>query len=170
MHRLALPLHLALPLRLVSPPPCLTLLRLAGKAKPVVAILLALLTANLSIATGYATNNTLTTRATSPLTLVGSNWIWEKASYTLNTLLALRKDFEPPFGKSLIATEIIMTASTFTLYMNGEIFGQNSPHNACLNMFAATSSSVNTDDAIIGAIRVTYDDFTTDDLIGIRKF
>jgi hypothetical protein len=112
---------------------------------------------------------------------VGSNWIWEKASYTLNTLLALRKDFEPPFGKSLIATEIIMTASTFTLYMNGEIFGQNSPHNAwqyasrycvdlqpSLNMFAATSSSVNTDDAIIGAIRVTYDDFTTDDLIGIR--
>ncbi|KAJ6484221.1 hypothetical protein C8R45DRAFT_1215008 [Mycena sanguinolenta] len=150
----------------------------------VVAVLFALLTANLSIATAvsgpesYATNNTLTTRATSPLTLAGSNWIWEKASYTLNTLLALRKDFEPPFGKSLIAAEIIMTASTDTIYVNGEIIGQNSPPDRwqyasrycvdlqpSLNVFAATSSSPNTLDAIIGAIRVTYDDFTTDDLI-----
>ncbi|KAF7369379.1 hypothetical protein MVEN_00266700 [Mycena venus] len=123
--------------------------------------------------------NSLTNRAASPLTLTGANWIWSANYTTANTLVALRKDFVPPLGRSLIAAEIIMTASTVSFYVNGELIGQNLPPSRwqytgryCVdllpsfNVFAASSSSVSIPKAAaIAAIRVTYDDFTTDTIL-----
>jgi hypothetical protein len=42
-------------------------------------------------------------------------------------LLAARKDFVPPLGKSLIAAEIIMTGGQVEFYVNGELIGDNTP-------------------------------------------
>ncbi|KAJ6534463.1 hypothetical protein DFH09DRAFT_1043496 [Mycena vulgaris] len=153
-------------------------------ARLVLYAICALLTPTLSLSTAvssnYATDSSLTTRAASPLTFTGANWIWESASYTANTLLAFRKDFVPPFGKSLIAAEIVMTASNLTFYVNGESIGPGIPLNGrwkyagryCVdlqpsfNLFAATSASTSASNgAIIAAIRVTYDDFTTDEIV-----
>ncbi|KAJ7797970.1 hypothetical protein B0H13DRAFT_1933889, partial [Mycena leptocephala] len=55
-----------------------------------------------------------------------ANWIWS-STYTANTLLAARKDFVPPLGKSLIAAEIIMTGGQVEFYVNGELIGDNTP-------------------------------------------
>ncbi|KAJ7876982.1 hypothetical protein B0H13DRAFT_2347406 [Mycena leptocephala] len=43
--------------------------------------------------------------ATSALSFAASKWIWASTT-TVNGLVALRKDFTPPLGKSLIAGEI----------------------------------------------------------------
>ncbi|KAJ6557541.1 hypothetical protein B0H19DRAFT_1070190 [Mycena capillaripes] len=110
--------------------------------------------------------------------MAGSNWIWS-SKYTANTLLAVRKDFEPPFGKSLIAAEILMTAGPISFYVNGELIGGVNPGNPykyvgrycvdlqpSLNVFAATSFSASVPNAaLVAAIRVTYDDFTTDTIV-----
>jgi hypothetical protein len=111
--------------------------------------------------------------------LAGANWIWG-ASYAANTLLALRKDFVPPFGKSLIAAEIVTTASNISFYVNGEFIGPGASllgrwkyvGRYCVdlqpsfNVFAATSLSLTVPPAaMIAAIRVTYDDFTTDEIV-----
>ncbi|KAJ7865328.1 hypothetical protein B0H14DRAFT_2734447 [Mycena olivaceomarginata] len=136
-------------------------------------VLFSLFAAKLSLSTdvsaNYATGSSLTTRAASPLTFAGANWIWG-AKYTANTLLALRKDFVPPFGKSLIAAEIVTTASNISFYVNGEFIGPGASllgrWNLASNVFAATSLSLTVPPAaMIAAIRVTYDDFTTDEIV-----
>ncbi|KAJ7203131.1 hypothetical protein GGX14DRAFT_544369 [Mycena pura] len=144
--------------------------------------LLALLLAQLSLSTtvsdNHASNTSLTTRASSPLSFAASKWIW-RATYTADTFVALRKDFTPPLGKSLIAAEILVTVdNNMQLYVNGEFIGSGTPGRTrfaqrfCVdlqpsfNVFAINASSSNIPDAaMIATILLTYSDFTTDTIV-----
>ncbi|KAF8178856.1 hypothetical protein K438DRAFT_1977712 [Mycena galopus ATCC 62051] len=133
-----------------------------------------------TVATSVGTNASLVPAVTSPLSFASSKWIWT-ASSTAGATVALRKDFTPPLGKSLIAAEIIITADTdLTFYVNGEFIGSaptpDHPRFAqrycvdllpSLNVFAATgiSPSPATDGGLLATILVTYSDFTTDTII-----
>ncbi|KAJ7233708.1 hypothetical protein B0H12DRAFT_1239239 [Mycena haematopus] len=73
-----------------------------------------------------------------------SNWIWKSGS----TAASFRKDFTPPFGKALIAAEMIITAISngFNLYVNGEYIGSETTAAAggTVSDSASTSSQVST--------------------------
>lgn len=110
------------------------------------------------------------------LSFEASNWIWKSGS----TSVAVRKDFTPPLGKSLIAAEIIITAIMgFNLYVNGDYIGSESTFDRwgygqrfCIdiqpsfNVFAvnATTKTANVG-GILATILVTYSDGTTDTLV-----
>ncbi|KAJ7469589.1 hypothetical protein FB451DRAFT_1176826 [Mycena latifolia] len=94
--------------------------------------------------------------------------------------VALRKDFTPPLGKSLIVSEMIITAAlSMDVYVNGEYIGSNipphRPHFAqrfCVdllpsyNVFAVNASTPATTDAgLLATILLTYSDGTTDTLV-----
>jgi hypothetical protein len=94
--------------------------------------------------------------------------------------VALRKDFTPPAGKSLIVAEIIITAAnTFEFYVNGDYVGSGTPNlrggfaqRFCidllpsLNVFAANASAdLIPQGAFIATILLTYSDFTQDTLV-----
>ncbi|KAF8187569.1 hypothetical protein K438DRAFT_1972716 [Mycena galopus ATCC 62051] len=147
----------------------------------VITALCSLLFATVSLcATSVGTDASLVPAVTSPLSFASSKWIWT-ASSTAGATVALRKDFTPPLGKSLIAAEIIITADTdLTFYVNGEFIGSaptpDHPRFAqrycvdllpSLNVFAATgiSPSPATDGGLLATILVTYSDFTTDTII-----
>ncbi|KAJ7443529.1 hypothetical protein FB451DRAFT_1568633 [Mycena latifolia] len=141
-----------------------------------------LLTATLSLSAAVfekdVVDTSLTTRATSPLDFTGANWIWN-STYIANAWIAVRKDFVPPLGKSLIAAEIVMTSGEVDFYVNGELIGANAYPNPwqyagryCVdllpsfNVFAANSTSPSVaHGAVIASIRVTYNDFTTDIIV-----
>ncbi|KAJ6527570.1 hypothetical protein DFH09DRAFT_1371378 [Mycena vulgaris] len=116
--------------------------------------------------------------ATSALSFAASKWIWASTT-TANGLVALRKDFTPPLGKSLIAGEIILTAANFDLYLNGDYVGSATPPSRsaltqrfCFdllpsyNVFAVNASTAATrDGAFIATILLTYSDFTQDTIV-----
>ncbi|KAF8144839.1 hypothetical protein K438DRAFT_1992400 [Mycena galopus ATCC 62051] len=117
-----------------------------------------------------------TSDATTALSFTNSEWIWTPTT-TANALVAFRKDFTPPLGKSLIAAEVIITASnTFTFYVNGDVIGsQTPPHRGgfsqrfcidllpSLNVFAVNASTTAAaSGALIATIFVTYQDGTHD--------
>ncbi|KAF7363035.1 hypothetical protein MVEN_00655300 [Mycena venus] len=110
------------------------------------------------------------------LSFAASNWIWKPSS----TLAAFRKDFTPPFGKSLIAAEMIITAITgFNLYVNGDYIGSDSTlgrwgysQRFCIdlqpsfNVFAVNATTTNASvGGVLATILVTYSDGTTDTLV-----
>ncbi|KAF7360015.1 hypothetical protein MVEN_00729100 [Mycena venus] len=91
--------------------------------------LLSVLLAPLTYAAGAnnATDSGLAPAVTSPLNFASSKWIWTSTT-TTNALVALRKGFTPPLGKSLIAAEILITAdNSFNLYVNGDYVGSGTP-------------------------------------------
>ncbi|KAJ6512346.1 hypothetical protein DFH09DRAFT_1374198 [Mycena vulgaris] len=105
-----------------------------------------------------------------------SEWIWT-ATTVPGATRALRKDFTPPFGKSLVAADIVIAAnSAATLFVNGELAGTSNANRyarrLCVsllpsfNVFAinATTGSTTTG-AVLAAIQVTYSDGTTDMLV-----
>ncbi|KAJ7464164.1 hypothetical protein FB451DRAFT_1562024 [Mycena latifolia] len=121
----------------------------------------------------------LDSRATSPLNFAASKWIWTPKT-TANAFVGLRKDFTPPLGKSLIAAEVIITASNaLNLYVNGEYIGAGTPPNRgrfaeryCIdllpsyNVFAVNASTTAASDGgILATILVTYSDGTTDTIV-----
>ncbi|KAJ7782174.1 hypothetical protein B0H14DRAFT_3893889 [Mycena olivaceomarginata] len=123
--------------------------------------------------------------ATSPLTFAASKWIWSSTTATANTFVGFRKDFTPPFGKSLIAAEIIFTVyQSLSFYVNGVYIGSgNTPASAprpgsvrrfcadllpSYNVFAVIASTPGSGAAVgafIATILVTYSDGTQDTLV-----
>ncbi|KAJ7459609.1 hypothetical protein B0H11DRAFT_2059237 [Mycena galericulata] len=116
--------------------------------------------------------------AQAPLTFGSSDWIWT-ATTTASEVIALRKDFTAPFGKSLIAAEIIITAiADMNLYVNGDYIGSlETPQRwgyaqrFCVdllpgyNVFAVNASTPDTTlQGLVATILLTYSDGTTDTL------
>jgi hypothetical protein len=116
-------------------------------------------------------------RATAPLSLAASDWIWLPT--TAASSAALRKDFTPPLGKALIAAEIIITASAnpTDFFVNGEYIGSTILPNhiqfaqrfcvdllPSFNVFAANATS-NGHGGLLATILLTYSDDTTDTLV-----
>ncbi|KAJ7459616.1 hypothetical protein B0H11DRAFT_2059271, partial [Mycena galericulata] len=116
--------------------------------------------------------------AQAPLTFGSSDWIWT-ATTTASEVIALRKDFTAPFGKSLIAAEIIITAiADMNLYVNGDYIGSlETPQRwgyaqrFCIdllpgyNVFAVNASTPDTTlQGLVATILLTYSDGTTDTL------
>ncbi|KAJ7142030.1 hypothetical protein C8R43DRAFT_1071285 [Mycena crocata] len=121
----------------------------------------------------------LTSAATSALSFASSKWIWTPTD-TPNAFVALRKDFTPPLGKSLIAAEIITTAdNAMQLFVNGDFIGSGTPiHRArfanrycvdllpSLNVFAVNASTTATSGGgVIATILLTYSDGTKDTIL-----
>ncbi|KAJ7482669.1 hypothetical protein FB451DRAFT_1170531 [Mycena latifolia] len=116
--------------------------------------------------------------ATSALSFTASKWIWASTT-TANGLVALRKDFTPPLGKSLITAEIIRTAANFDLYVNEDYVGSATPPSRgaltqrfcfdllpSFNLFPVNASTAATrDGAFIATILLTYSDFTQDTIV-----
>ncbi|KAJ7904918.1 hypothetical protein B0H13DRAFT_741276 [Mycena leptocephala] len=150
-------------------------------ARLVLRLLLSLLLVPLSLCSPASRNNAndihVTARAQAQLGFSSSQWIWTGAPYTLGAPVGLRKDFQTPFGKALVAAEIIITAfDTMELYVNGALTGGDNirPRYAsryCVslapffNVFAvqATFTGVTSADqaAMIATILLTYSDGTT---------
>ncbi|KAJ6483651.1 hypothetical protein DFH09DRAFT_404881 [Mycena vulgaris] len=118
-------------------------------------------------------------RATSPLSFTASKWIWTPTT-TANAFVALRKDFTPPLGKSLVAAEILITAATaMELFVNGDYVGSGTPprrggfaRRFCVdllpsyNVFAVNASTTGVSNgAMLATILLTYSDGTTDTLL-----
>ncbi|KAJ6557551.1 hypothetical protein B0H19DRAFT_118348 [Mycena capillaripes] len=153
-------------------------------ARLVLRLLLSLLLVQLSLCSPASRNNAsdirVTARAQAQLDLSSSQWIWTGTPYTLGAPVGLRKDFQTPFGKALVAGEIIITAfDTMELYVNGALTGGDNirPRYAsryCVslapffNVFAvrATFTGVTSADqaAMIATILLTYSDGTTQSL------
>ncbi|KAJ7748988.1 hypothetical protein B0H16DRAFT_1848204, partial [Mycena metata] len=108
-----------------------------------------------------------------------SNWIWTPAA-TPSAEVALRKDFTPPLGKSLIAAEMVITAvSKMNLYVNGEYIGSGSVpgrwgygQRFCVdllpsfNVFAVNASTPSASIfGFIATILITYSDGTVDTIV-----
>ncbi|KAJ7776337.1 hypothetical protein B0H16DRAFT_1712711 [Mycena metata] len=113
------------------------------------------------------------------LSLAASEWIWTPTATALAEV-ALRKDFSPLLGRSLIAAEIVITAATnMNLYVNGEYIGSESAparwgyaQRFCVdllpsfNVFAVNASTVSTSTiGFIATILVTYSDGTVDTIV-----
>ncbi|KAJ7016997.1 hypothetical protein C8F04DRAFT_1339285 [Mycena alexandri] len=117
--------------------------------------------------------------ATSALSLSSSKWIWNSVTATAGAQVGLRKVFRPPFGKSLIAAEIIISSYiNFQLYLNSNYVGtgnrSNFGHRFCVdllpsyNVFAVNASTTVSgidDGGLVATILVTYTDGTTDTLV-----
>lgn len=126
-------------------------------------------------------STSLAADATASLSFSASKWIWTSAAVTTDGLVALRKDFTPPLGKSLIASEIIITADdTMSLYVNGEYIGSGTPdfrgarfaNRFCVdllpsfNVFAVNASAGIVDvGGMLATILLTYSDGTTDTIV-----
>lgn len=105
-----------------------------------------------------------------------SKWIWT-ATTASNAVRALRKDFTPPFGKSLIAADVIIAAdNSLTLFVNCDLIGSAEgtrfARRFCVsllpsyNVFAVNAStSAAANGALIATILVTYSDGTTDTIV-----
>ncbi|KAJ7834405.1 hypothetical protein B0H13DRAFT_2369902 [Mycena leptocephala] len=115
------------------------------------------------------------------LDFTGASWIWSSDSQ-VGVLSAFRKDFTPPFGKSLIAAEIITAVdNSLAFYVNGQFIGNGSglhgvrfARRFCAsllpsyNVFAVAASTTlptQTPPAFIATIYLTYSDGTTDTLV-----
>ncbi|KAJ6493896.1 hypothetical protein C8R47DRAFT_1043631 [Mycena vitilis] len=127
-----------------------------------------------------------TAAATSPepaaapaLNFAASQWVWTPTT-TAGGIVGLRKDFTPPFGKALVAAEMIVTVSDrMQLYVNGDLIGAGTPPNGgafagrfCVDLlpsFNVFAVSGHTDapagGGMLAAIRVTYSDNTTDTIV-----
>ncbi|KAJ7058789.1 hypothetical protein C8F01DRAFT_1302796 [Mycena amicta] len=154
-------------------------------ARLVLRVLLSLLLVPLSLCSPASRNNAsdtrLTPRAQAQLDFSSSEWIWIGTPYTLGAPVGLRKDFQTPFGKALVAGEIIITAfDTMELYVNGALTGGDNirPRYAsryCVslspffNVFAvqAAFTGVTSADqgAMIATILLTYSDGSTQSLV-----
>ncbi|KAJ7831746.1 hypothetical protein B0H13DRAFT_2371302 [Mycena leptocephala] len=114
------------------------------------------------------------------LDFTGASWIWSSDSQ-VGVLSAFRKDFTPPFGKSLIAAEIITAVdNSLAFYVNGQFIGNGSglhgvrfarrfcasllPSYNVFAVAASTTLSTQTPPAFIATIYLTYSDGTTDTL------
>ncbi|KAJ7775539.1 hypothetical protein B0H16DRAFT_1361730 [Mycena metata] len=117
--------------------------------------------------------------AQSVLSFAASDWIWS-STVTASAEVAFRKDFTPPFGKSLIAAEIIITAvDDFNLFVNGDYIGSGSfpgrwgyAQRFCIdllpsfNVFAVNATTPNAGlFGLIATILVTFSDGTADTLV-----
>ncbi|KAJ6483647.1 hypothetical protein DFH09DRAFT_404869 [Mycena vulgaris] len=140
--------------------------------------LFSLLVARLSFASALG-DIAVDRRATSALSFTASKWIWTTKTSTPNAFVALRKDFTPPAGKSLITAEILITAdNSMNLFVNGDYIGSgNIPfrtrfaHRFCVdllpsyNVFAVNASTTApSGGAMLATILLTYSDGTTDTL------
>ncbi|CAK5262325.1 unnamed protein product [Mycena citricolor] len=118
------------------------------------------------------------------LNFSASQWLWITPVNQQSIQGAFRKDFSPPFGRSLIAAEIIIaTANTdMNFFMNGQLLGpvsrpdlsdQSTASHFCvdtepsLNVFAINSTMIDhfTTPGFIATILVTYDNLRTDILL-----
>ncbi|KAJ7048400.1 hypothetical protein C8F01DRAFT_1191277 [Mycena amicta] len=125
-----------------------------------------------------AQETSLTARATSPISLSASKWIWQ-TGYVANTWIGLRKGFTPPLGKSLIAAEVVITADAqMSFYVNGDFVGTGTPpsrgrfaHRFCVdllpsfNVFAVNATGSVAAGAMIATILLTYSDLSTDTIL-----
>ncbi|KAJ7820115.1 hypothetical protein B0H14DRAFT_2600218 [Mycena olivaceomarginata] len=158
-------------------------------ARLVLCLLLSLLLASLALCSPASKNNasdiSLTARATSPINFGSSKYIWTATYTQTGESVGLRKDFQTPFGKALVAAEIITTAfKTMTLYVNGAVIGGDDlrprySNRYCVglspffNVFAVLASDTAADDgttvaeeaAMIATILLTYSDGTTQTLV-----
>ncbi|KAJ7883359.1 hypothetical protein B0H13DRAFT_2344110 [Mycena leptocephala] len=95
------------------------------------------------------------------LDFTGASWIWSSDSQ-VGVLSAFRKDFTPPFGKSLIAAEIITAVdNSLAFYVNGYLL----PSYNVFAVAASTTLPTQTPPAFIATIYLTYSDGTTDTLV-----
>ncbi|KAJ7510828.1 hypothetical protein B0H11DRAFT_2402303 [Mycena galericulata] len=135
--------------------------------------------AGLSIADDRAFGTSLSARQdVDGLAYTSSSWIWTDAA-SGSTPRAFRKDISPPFGKSLVAADILISVfGGLSLYVNGAFLGDpastTTPSAAVFctdllpseNVFAVEASTV---DGFIGGliatIMVTYSDGTTDTIV-----
>ncbi|KAJ6611964.1 hypothetical protein B0H10DRAFT_334315 [Mycena sp. CBHHK59/15] len=136
------------------------------------------LAANLSVAStiDHRTNDINPFGRADTLSFSASKWIWTPTSVP-GAVRALRKDFAPPLGKSLIAADILISVDNAqTLFVNGELVGSSTRtrlgRRFCVdllpsyNVFAVNASTSNpTDGALIAAILLTYSDLTLDALV-----
>ncbi|KAJ6582695.1 hypothetical protein DFH09DRAFT_1439549 [Mycena vulgaris] len=140
--------------------------------------LFSLLAARLSFASALG-DIAVDRRATSALSFTASKWIWTTTTSAPNVFVALRKDFTPPAGKSLIAAEILITAdNSMNLFVNGDYIGSGTPlsrlrfaQRFCVdllpsyNVFAVNASTTAASGgAMLATILLTYSDGTTDTL------
>ncbi|KAF7324105.1 hypothetical protein MKEN_00632900 [Mycena kentingensis (nom. inval.)] len=146
------------------------------------AALLALLVAPLALCAGVTprvpTETSLTSRATSPISLASSKWIWQGGAAD-GSVVALRKGFTPPLGKSLIAAEVVITAvaTSYQFFVNGAFVGSKTPprgrfaHRFCIdilpsfNVFAVNATTSGSTSAMIATILLTYSDLTTSTIV-----
>ncbi|KAF7303696.1 hypothetical protein MIND_00599000 [Mycena indigotica] len=148
---------------------------------PFLSILFAFLLTPVAICStiSHGSEANLTTRDTSPISLSNSEWIWQ-TGFVANSFVGLRKGFTPPLGKSLIAAEVVITASNrFSFYVNGDFIGNGTPvirgrfaQRFCIdllpsfNVFAVNATDSTVDEAaMIATILLTYSDLTTDTLV-----
>jgi hypothetical protein len=110
--------------------------------------------------------------------LSGSTGISPNGSTAANTPVAFRKNFAPPFGKSPVQADILITVhESFTLYVNGGQVGTSNGNSGvaqrfcvalqpCLNVFAVTgvSGSANPP-ALLAVIQITYSDCTISTIV-----
>ncbi|KAJ6609085.1 hypothetical protein B0H10DRAFT_510538 [Mycena sp. CBHHK59/15] len=148
-------------------------------------VLFSMLAANLSLGPALAVSLQAESRSSSlapgtdTLTFAASKWIWTATSVA-NAPRALRKDFTPPFGKSLVAADIIMSFdNAMTVYVHGEPIGEGSGNTRfgrrlrasllpSYNVFAFNATMSNAGSvagALIATILLTYSDGTTDTLV-----
>ncbi|KAJ7616447.1 hypothetical protein FB45DRAFT_934261 [Roridomyces roridus] len=135
---------------------------------------LSVLVAGMSVA-DRAIDSMSLVRRQATLGFASSKWIWT-TNTAANQAHAFRKDFTPPFGKSLIAAEVIVAAvNQLTFWVNGEILGSTGVQawagrfcvdlDPSFNVFAVNASSTNTNGAFIATILLTFSDGTTDTLV-----
>ncbi|KAJ7122347.1 hypothetical protein C8R44DRAFT_876643 [Mycena epipterygia] len=96
-----------------------------------------------------------------------SDWIWTP-TVTVNALVGFRKDFTPPVGKALVASEILITAAThLELFVNGEYIGAGTP--PAFNVFAVNASiGGSANGGMLATILLTYSDGSTDMLVTLQ--
>ncbi|KAJ6503726.1 hypothetical protein C8R45DRAFT_571164 [Mycena sanguinolenta] len=159
-------------------------------ARLVLSLLLSLLLASLSLCSPASRNNAsdvrVTARATAQTSLDfgSSSYIWT-STYTPGQNVGIRKDFQTPFGKALVAVEMIITAfDTMTVYVNGAVIGSDDlrpryTDRYCVipspffNVFAVLASDTSADvgttieveAAMIATILLTYSDGSTQTLV-----
>ncbi|KAJ6462213.1 hypothetical protein C8R45DRAFT_1178744 [Mycena sanguinolenta] len=117
--------------------------------------------------------------AANVLSFANSDWIWTPG----NAVVAFRKDFTPPLGKTPSGAEVIITAAnSFNFYVNGDfvgsgIDGQGIAQRFCIpllpssNVFAVNASNtVPAHGGLIATILVTYSDHTTDTIVSDGTF
>ncbi|KAJ6482222.1 hypothetical protein C8R47DRAFT_1049693 [Mycena vitilis] len=141
-----------------------------------ISALLSLLQAGMTLHVSAAATTSPEPAAAPALNFAASHWIWTPTT-TAGAIVGLRKDFTPPLGKALIASEMIVTASNrMQLYVNGDFVGSGTPPNRgafagrfCVdllpsfNVFAVNAlTTAPTGGAMLTAIRLTYSDNTTD--------
>ncbi|KAJ7122295.1 hypothetical protein C8R44DRAFT_876595 [Mycena epipterygia] len=143
---------------------------------------LSLLLASVPLASATAGGSVVDARAATAQTALGftaSDWIWTSTT-TSGAFVGFRKDFTPPVGKALIASEILITAADqLGLFVNGEYIGAGTPPDRgrfaqryCVDLLPsfnvfAVNASINsaTNGGMLATILLTYTDGSTDMLV-----